>query len=94
MSGVNVSVPYQIAQDEALRRVRTSAAGLEMRYADKQENLRENSNGYGGSFSGSVFEQSFSRDVVVRPSDIVVELGLPVIAVVFKDTIEAVIRKH
>lgn len=94
MPTVNVSVPYQISQDEALARIQARVAQIKAQYSNKVSDLRENWSGYVGTFSGSARGFSVSGSLVVNPSVVTVELALPLIAFVYKGQIEAGIRNE
>jgi excisionase family DNA binding protein len=91
---VNVSVPYQISQDEALSRIQARIAQIKTQYSSKVSDLRENWSGNVGTFSGSARGFSVSGSLVVNPSVVTVELALPLIAFVYKGQIEAGIRNE
>jgi len=93
MPTVNVSVPYQISEDEALTRIKTRIAQIKAQHASKVD-LQENWSGYVGTFSGSVIGYSLSGSLVVKPSVVTVEIGLPFIASLYKGKIEAGIHNE
>ncbi len=93
MPSIHVSVPHQISQDEALKRIQRAIAQAKDQNPDKVRELKENWNGYAGTFSASAMGYSASGSVAVNPSDVVVETTLPLIASPFKSTIEAQIRE-
>lgn len=92
MPNINVSVSYQIPQDEALTRIQTRIAQVKTQYGDKVSNLKENWSGYVGTFSGSARGFSVSGSLVVNPSVVTVEVGLPLVAFIYKGQIEEAIR--
>ena len=94
MPTVKVSVPYQIPQDEALRRIQGRVAAIKAQYANQVSDLTENWNGYVGTFSGSARGFTVSGSVAVNPSEVAVEMGLPLIAIGFKKQIEDGIRSE
>jgi len=94
MPTVKVSVQYQIPQDEALSRIQRRVAQIEARYANKVNDLTENWNGYVGAFSGSARGFSVSGSLAVNPSEVTIEMGLPLIVIAFKKQIEDGIRNE
>lgn len=94
MPTVNVSVPYQISQVEALTRIQARIAQIKAQYSNKVSDLRENWSGYVGTFSGSARGFSVSGSLVVNPSEVIVQIGLPFIAIMYKGQIEAGIRNE
>ena len=94
MPNVNVSVPYQIPQDEALSRIQARIAAIKGQYSSQVSNLTENWNGYSGAFSGSSHGFTVSGNLVVNPSLVTVVVELPLIAFAYKAKIEAGIRNE
>jgi len=94
MPNVKVSVPYQIPQDEALRRIQGRVAAIKAQYAGQVSNLTENWNGYVGTFSGSARGFPVSGSITVNLSEVSVEMGLPLVAIGFKGQIEQALRSE
>lgn len=94
MPNINVSVSYQIPQDEALARIQTRVAQLMAQYSNQVSNLKENWSGYVGAFGGSAHGFSVSGRIVVDPSVVTVEVGLPLIAFAYRGKIEEGIRSE
>ncbi len=94
MPKLSVSVPYQIPQDEALRRIQAYVAQAKVQYAGKINDLQESWNGYAGSFRASGMGHSASGNVAVNPSIVIVEIALPFAATFIKEKIEAAIRQE
>jgi hypothetical protein len=94
MSKVNVSVPYQISQDEALRRIRARIEEAKAQAGNTVTNLQENWNGFVGTFSGSTRGATISGSITVNPAVVTVEIPLPFIAFPFKGQIETGIRNE
>src|SRR4029077_11951108 len=88
MPKLSVSVPFQIPQDEALRRIQTRIAQIKAQDSSTVGDLSENWNGYVGTFSGSARGVSVVGILTVNPSDVTVEIPLPFIALPFKGLIE------
>ncbi len=89
MSNANVSVAYQIPQDEALSRIQTRIAEIRVQYSGRVTNLTEKWTGYSGDFSGSSHGFTVSGNLVVNPSLVTVVIYLPFIAFGFRPKIEA-----
>jgi Putative polyhydroxyalkanoic acid system protein (PHA_gran_rgn) len=94
MPNINVSVSYQIPQNEALTRIQARVAQIKAQYSNEVSNLRENWSGYIGTFSGSARGFSVSGSLVVNPSVVIVEVGLPLVAFAYKGQIEEGIRNE
>src|ERR1700677_987705 len=92
MPKVNVSVPYQIPQDEALSRVHARIAEIRLQYSGQATGLTEDWNGYSGAFSGSSHGFTVSGNLVVNPSLVTVVIELPSIAFFYKAKIESGVR--
>lgn len=92
MPSVNISVPYQIPQDEALSRIHARIAQIKTQYSSHVSNLTENWNGYSGAFSGSSHGFTVSGNLVVNSSLVTVVIELPFIAFAYKAKVEAGIR--
>ena len=92
MPDLNISVPYQIPQDEALRRIQRYIAQLKTQYAGTVSDLQESWNGPVGTLSGSASGLSVSGTISVNPSMVVVDIALPFAAAFFKSRIETALR--
>jgi len=80
MPGLIVSVSHRLSQDEALRRIQAAVAQATTQYSDKIEDLRGGWNGYVGAFQISAQNQQGSGMVAVNPSDVTVQITLPLVA--------------
>lgn len=92
MSGLIVSVPHRLSQDEALRRIQVTVAQTKAQYSDKINDLRESWSGYVGTFLVSAMNRQASGTVAVNPSEVTVQITLPLLAFGFKPMIESRIR--
>jgi hypothetical protein len=94
MPNITVTVGHNLGQDEALKRVKAFVSQQKTQYASMMGNLQESWNGYVGSFSGTGSGMSASVQVTVNPSDVVMDVTLPAIAVFMKGPIETGIREQ
>ena len=94
MSSLNLSVPHQLPQDEALNRIKQSITQLQEQYSDKIHDFQEAWNGYVGTFSVSAFGSSIPGSLSVNPSEVALQASLPLFATAFKGTIESLVREH
>lgn len=94
MSNMNLSVPFQIPQEEAINRIKAYVTRARVQHADKIGNSHEEWNGNVGTFSSVDGPLSVSGSLTVDPSVVVVEVSLPLAAVFFKGKIEAAIREQ
>jgi len=92
MPGLIVSVSHKLPQGEALRRLQTAVDQAKTQYADKIDDLRQSWNGYVGAFEVSGVGQKAAGTVTVNPSDVSVQIRLPLAALLFKSKIESGIR--
>jgi hypothetical protein len=93
MPNLNLTIPHNLSQDEALRRIKDAIAQVKFQHSGNVEDLQENWNGHVGTFSGSAMGQSASGTITVNPSEIIFDLTLPFAATFFKSKIEAGIRE-
>jgi len=89
MSTISVSVPYQISQDEALKRIKGFVADAKVKYSNQVSDLLENWNGNVGAFSGSGSGFAVSGTIAVNPAVVAVELTVPFAAIFLKGKIES-----
>jgi hypothetical protein len=94
MPNLNISIPHQLSQDEALRRIKSAIADAKKQYGEKIDQLRESWNGYSGTLDVTAMGQKLGVVLTVNPSDVTVESALPMIAMMFRGKIEAAIRQE
>jgi hypothetical protein len=94
MPKIKASVPHELTQDEALRRIKTRTAKIKAQYSGMVSDLSENWDGYIGAFSGSARGFSVSGNLTVDPSVVTVKIALPLVALPLKGKIEARIRSE
>jgi hypothetical protein len=94
MSNLNISVPHQLSQDEALNRIRQAVAQAKEQYSDRITDFQETWNGYSGTFNVSAMGFSVPGSVSVNPSDVNLQASLPLFAAAFKGTMESFVRDH
>ena len=93
MPKLNVSIPHNLSQDEALKRIKDAMAQAKVEQSGKIKDFQENWSGNVGTFSGSAMGHTASGTVTVGASEIVLDLALPFAATFFKGKIEASIRE-
>jgi Putative polyhydroxyalkanoic acid system protein (PHA_gran_rgn) len=93
MSGVIVAVTHRLSQNEALRRIQVEVEQAKVQYSHKINGLRESWNGYVGTFLVSAMNQQGSATVAVNPSEVTVQITLPLLALGFKSVVEFKIRE-
>jgi putative polyhydroxyalkanoic acid system protein len=92
MSNLTISIPHNLSQGEALKRIKNALAQAKAEHSGKIKNLQENWNGSVGTLSGSAMGHAASGTITVNASEIVFDLALPFAASLFKGKIEAGIR--
>jgi Putative polyhydroxyalkanoic acid system protein (PHA_gran_rgn) len=93
MSNLNITVPHQLSQDEALRRIRQYIEQAKMQYSDKITGFQEDWNGHVGAFKVSASGFSGSGNIIVNPSEVSIQSSLPLLAMAFKGRIEAFVQE-
>jgi hypothetical protein len=93
MPNLKFSVPHELTQEEALKRIQDAIAEAKSQNSGKVQNLQESWNGNVGKFSGTAMGQEASGTVTVNSSDIVFDITLPMMASFFKSTIEEKVRE-
>jgi Putative polyhydroxyalkanoic acid system protein (PHA_gran_rgn) len=91
MPKLHVSVPHQLSQEDALKRVQKAIASAKDQNSDKIRGLQESWDGFTGTFSGKAMGYSAKGTLTVNPKDVVVESDLPLFASPFKSKLEAAI---
>lgn len=94
MPGINVSVPHQLPQDEALSRVKGLLGQVKAQFSDKVSDLQESWTGYVGTFSFSAMGFPVSGTFTVGASEVILQSTLPFAALPFKGKIESTIRER
>ena len=94
MAKLNMAVPHRLTPDEALRRIKTLLGEVEIRYADKISDLREDWSDNVGTFSFSAMGFSVSGTLTVKPSEVELCGNFPFAAMFFKGKIESTIRER
>jgi hypothetical protein len=93
MPTLNVSVPHQLTQDDALRRIQNLIAQAKTEYADKVTILQESWKGNVGTFVASGFGHKIEGNITMHPSDVTLVSSLPAAAIFFKAKLEAKVRE-
>jgi len=92
MPNLNIAIPHNLSQDDALKRIKDAIAQAKVEHSNSIKDLQENWNGNVGTFSGSAMGQTASGTITVNASEIVFNLELPFAASFFKRPIEAGVR--
>lgn len=94
MPKINLSVPHRLSQEEAKKRITNLIADSRARFADKVSNVSESWNGYVDTFSFDAMGASVSGKLDVQPSQVLIEVNLPWLAMAFKSRIESELATH
>jgi hypothetical protein len=94
MADLNMSIPFEITQDEALQRIKAAIAAAQTQYAGKVQNFRQDWDGNVATLSGTVMGQAISATVTVNPAALLVRAPLPGLASFFKGKIESAIQEQ
>jgi hypothetical protein len=94
MANFHISIPHQLSQEEALKRIKDRLAQVKSQFSDKIGDVHEEWNGNVGSFSSPSPVGAVSITLTVNPSEVVIEGELPAMVMFVKGKIEAGIRKE
>ena len=92
MASLEMTIPHQLSQDEALKRIKNLLSNTRKEHADMISNLEENWDGYNGQFSFSAKGYEISGNLNVQPSSIEISSKIPFAVSLFKGTITKLIR--
>ncbi len=92
---LNMTVPHDLTQDEAIRRIQSLLGDLEKEFAGKISNLCEEWNGNTDKFSFLAKTKfSISGTITVKDREVELSGNLPLAAILFKEKIESSIRER
>ncbi|MCW3119810.1 MAG: hypothetical protein JWM28_3892 [Chitinophagaceae bacterium] len=94
MPELNVSIPHQLPQEEALQRVKSLLDKIKSQHDDKISNLRQEWNGNTGLFSFLIMGFEVSGTLTVQDSSVELASDIPLPAVLFKGKIKSVIEEE
>jgi hypothetical protein len=92
MPNLNMVIPHQLSQDEALKRIKVMLHKLKTEHPDKIHEVNEHWTGYSGEVAFTAQSFLFSGTITVEPTQIKLEADLPLMAMLFKTKIEETIR--
>ncbi|MDF2192462.1 polyhydroxyalkanoic acid system family protein [Paraflavitalea sp. CAU 1676] len=91
MSALNLNIPHQLSQDEALKRIKSLLTNLKEEQKDVISNVAENWQGEKGDFSFSAKGFDLAGNIQVTPSNVEINADLPFALSFFKGMIGSVI---
>lgn len=94
MPKLNMVIPHQLSQKEALIRIKRMLKKIKDENPDKISEVKEQWTGYTGEFSFTAQSFQFSGRILVEPSEIKLDAELPFVAMMFKGKIEGTIRQQ
>ncbi len=92
MSQLDISVPHQLPQEEALSRVKNLLAQVQEDQKHLIDDLSEEWDGNNGTFNFNAKGFSLAGNIQVNPNDVTIQGDLPFMLSFFKGKIEEVIK--
>ena len=93
MAHFDMSIPHQLSQEEALKRIQNLLADAKKEHGDKISKLEEKWTGNTGEFSLTIMGFDISGKLTVNPSTIDIDAELPFAASLFKGKIKELISE-
>ena len=94
MPELNVSIPHQLSQQEALQRVKSLLEKIKSQHGDKISNLQQEWTDNNGVFSFLIMGFAVSGVLAVHESTVELNSDIPLAAVFFKNKIKSVIEEE
>jgi len=94
MPKLKLEIPHSLTQAEAFSRIQQFLPELKTRHSDKISDIKESWSGTTGTFKFIVSGFDVSGTIEVLDSVIVINGNLPMLALMFKSTIENTIREQ
>jgi putative polyhydroxyalkanoic acid system protein len=92
MPAIDVTIPHQLSQAQAMTRIQSLIANIKAEHGDKITDLHEEWGDNVGTYRFSVLGFAVSGTVEVMPTSVRLTGNLPFAASFFKNTIESTIR--
>lgn len=92
MPSISMSVPHALGQDEAVRRLKERFQSIGSLYKDQVQGLQETWTDNVLSYRFTTFGATISGTVTAEPNAVQVRTDLPLMASMFKGTIEQRLR--
>jgi putative polyhydroxyalkanoate system protein len=93
MAALNMDIPHQLSQEEALTRVKKLLVTLQDEQKDRISNVKEEWNGDTGNFQFTASGFDLSGQIKVQPNSITIDSKLPLALTFFKGMIKDMIEK-
>ena len=94
MANFDISIPHQLSQEEAMKRIQNLLTDTKREHGDKISQLEEKWTGNTGEFSLKAMGFTVSGKLTVNPSTIDIEAELPFAASLFKGKIKELIEER
>jgi hypothetical protein len=92
MPKVSITVPHELGQAEAARRVTGLMDAIARKYADQIKITEQNFGETSGTFAFKTMGMTVSGQAAIEPASVSIDCDLPFAAVMFKGRIEKEIR--
>jgi hypothetical protein len=93
MPSLDITIPHQLSQEEALNRIKNLLSDAKRDHGDKISNLQESWEGNTGTFSFSAKGYDVSGNLVVQPDSIELTSQVPFAISLFKGMITSMITQ-
>ena len=91
MASLQMKIPHQLSQEEALKRIKKMLTETSQQHADKITGLKEEWNENVGTFQFSAMGYDLAGTLTVNPSDVEVDADVPFAVTLFKGVITKMI---
>lgn len=94
MSNLDVTIPHNLSQEEALTRIKNMFTQMKEEHGDKISDLKEEWNGYVGNFSFTAQGFDIAGTLTVNPSNVELKGKIPFALSLFKGAITKTIEQQ
>jgi hypothetical protein len=91
---MSMTVPHQLSQEEALRRIKSLLDGVKAEHPERFSDLQESWSENGGEFSAKIMGMDVSGRLTVTPSEVQLSGNIPFAALPFRGQIEETIQEQ
>jgi hypothetical protein len=92
MPKMNMSVPHQLGQDEALGRIQHLIADVREQHGNQLSDVHETWSGTTCDLGWKSMGMGMSATVQVNPSDVTIDSNMPMAFTMFKGKVEEIVR--
>lgn len=94
MPNLEMSIPHQLDQQEALNRIQSLLKKVEAQFPGQLKELKQDWTGNTGAFSFKVMNMPVSGTLTVNSNDVALDSQIPLAAVMFQGKIKSVIMEE